>query len=139
VAVLNALMRIYSYLYHGLLALFLLALALLALLTGNHTLKLEMLPWEGKSLTLWLLGSALFALVSIVLAWMGKARILFFLWTLIVPAMLVRGYFFSRFFFEPGELRVAIWLIVGALLAIFGGWLQLHRRVRRPRWSRASV
>ena len=42
-------MRVFSYLFHGLLTLFLLGISVVALSSGQ-TLTLEMLPWQGPAL-----------------------------------------------------------------------------------------
>src|SRR5579859_1527714 len=82
--VLGALFRIYSYLYHLILALFLFGIATVAIVShlqahpseGKGSLTLGMLPWKGHTLVHWILGAAVFGLVSIVLAWRGKLRFL---------------------------------------------------------------
>jgi hypothetical protein len=128
VAALRTLMRIFSYFFHALLALFLLALSAMALSSGQE-LHLGMLPWQGPQLTYWLLFSALAGLISIILALRGTWRALFFLWSLIVLVMLIRGYFLSAYSFAgPPEFRGALYLTGGALIAAFGAWFQLRRR-----------
>jgi hypothetical protein len=131
VAALKALMRFFSYLFHGLLTLFLLAISVVALSSGQP-LQLGMLPWEGHSLTWWLLGAALAGLASVVLAICRKWRPLFFLWSLVVLLVMARGFFFSQYYFAgPPEFRGALYLTAGALLAVFGAWFQLRRRPLR--------
>jgi len=51
-------MRFYSYLFHGLLALFMLGISAVALASGT-ALHLEMLPWSGQTGTYVLLGAGL--------------------------------------------------------------------------------
>jgi len=127
VAALRALVRVFSFLFHGLLTLFLLAISVLALSSGQP-LQLEMLPWQGQTLTWWLLGGALVGLASVILAISRKWRPLFFLWSLAVLAMLTRGFFFSHYWFAgPPEFRGALYLTAGALIAAFGAWFQLRR------------
>jgi hypothetical protein len=131
VAALKALMRIFSYLFHGLLTLFLLGLAIVALSSGQP-LQLTMLPWEGQPLTYWLLGTALIGLISVVLAIFRKWRPLFFLWSLLVLAMLVRGFFLSHYYFTgPSEFHDALYLTAAALIAVLGAWFQMRRRPLR--------
>jgi len=131
VAALRALMRVFSYLFHGLLTLFLLAISVVALSSGQP-LQLEMLPWQGPPLTWWLLGGALVGLVSVVLAICRKWRPLFFLWSLAVLAMMARGFFFSHYYFAgPPEFHRALYLTAGALIAVFGAWFQLRREPLR--------
>jgi len=131
VEVLRALVRLFSYLYHGLLCLFLLAISGMALLTDMHSLQLDMLPWKGTSLTYWVLGSGLLGLATLVLALRGTLPSLFFVWSLAVLVMLVKGYVFSGFFFDTGEFRTAIFLILGALIATCGAWYRMTRRTER--------
>ena len=107
--VLGVLFRIYSYLYHLTLALFLLGIAVVAIVThlqshphegAGTNLNLGMLPWKGHTLVHWLLGASLFGLLSIVLAWMGKLRFLFLLYSLAVFGMMFRGYFLGGYVFS---------------------------------------
>jgi sulfite exporter TauE/SafE len=131
VAALRALVRVFSYFFHGLLTLFLLAISAVALSSGQP-LRLEMLPWEGRTLTYALLCAALVGLASVILAVLGRWRLLFFLWSLAVLAIMARGYFFSHYYFEgPPEFRGALYLTAGALLSAFGAWFQLRRRPLR--------
>jgi hypothetical protein len=124
-------MRIYSYLYHGLLALFMLLISSLALLSGTQ-LHLEMLPWTGMTETYILLGGAIFGLLSLLLALKRKLRFLFFLWSLVVFVLLVKGYYLSPYHFGGmSGFKTASLLTGGALLAIFGAWFQMRRARRR--------
>lgn len=126
-AALRALMGVFSYLFHGLLTLFLLAIAVVAW-TSGQTLRLEMLPWQGQTLTYWLLCAALVGLASVILAMCRKWRPLFFLWSLVVLAMMARGFFFSHYYFAGApEFHGALYLTAGALIAALGAWFQLRR------------
>src|SRR6266545_3789327 len=120
-------MRIYSYLFHGLLALFLLLISAVALLSGTE-LHLGMLPWSGMTGTYILLGGALFGLLSLLLALKGTLRFLFFLWSLAVFVLMVKGYYLSPYHFgDLSGFKTASLLTGGALLAIFGAWFQMRR------------
>ena len=131
-AVIAALLRIFSYLFHLLLALFLLGVSLVSLLSGGHSLHMGMLPWTGSQLTWSLVICSLFGLISVVAAVLGKLRPLYFLYTVAVLVMIVRGYFVSGYTFGTGdEFRFALYLSGGALLAMLGGWSQRRRRRRR--------
>jgi len=124
-------MRVFSYIYHGLLALFLLGIAIVALSSGQQ-LQLEMLPWQGPALTWWLLSAALLGLASVILAICRMWRPLFFLWSLAVLVLMARGFFFSHYYFAgPPEFRGALYLTAGALIAAFGAWFQLRREPLR--------
>lgn len=119
---LKALMRYYTYAYHGLLALFLFALAALAIASGSHSLQLEMLPWTGPALTYWLLGGSLFGLAAVVLALKGTARALLLVWSIVVVLFMLKGYIFSGYRFSSGEITKVLMLLFGALLAVLGAW-----------------
>jgi len=124
-------MRAFSYLFHGLLALFLLAISVVAWSSGQP-LQLEMLPWQGPALTYWLLAASLVGLASVLLAIFRKWRLLFFLWSLAVLAMMARGFFLSHYYFAgPAEFHGALYLTAGALLAALGAWFQLRREPLR--------
>lgn len=125
---LKALMRYFSYAYHGLLALFLLGIALVAVTSGSHTLQFEMLPWTGAALTWWLLGGSLFGLASVVLAYKGKVRVLLLVWSVAVALLMLWGYFLSSYRFEPGEVGTVMLLIGGSLLAALGAWFQFRTK-----------
>ena len=129
--VFGALFRIYSYLYHLILALFLMGIAGVARFSHSK-LNLGMLPWTGHTLLHWLFGAGLLGLLSILLAWMGKLRFLFLLYSLAVFGMMVRGYFLSSYAFTgKDEFRLAIYLTAGALVAIIGAWSQFRRLARK--------
>jgi hypothetical protein len=124
--------RLYSYVYHLLLALFLLGVAVIAM-TSSNTLRLPMLPWTGPELTQWLLWGSIAGLLSIVLAVTGIFRYLFPIWALIVLVIMVRGFLGARYPFPgPDAFRSALWLIAGAALAFLASLtLFRFRRVRR--------
>jgi hypothetical protein len=131
--VFGALFRIYSYLYHLILALLLLGIAVVAILSHSK-LNLAMLPWTGDALIRWLLIAALVGLLSIVLAWMSKLRFLFLLYSLAVLIMMVRGYFLGGYAFSgKDEFRMAVYLTVGALVAIIGAWSQFRKPSKSKR------
>lgn len=129
---LGALLRLYSYAYEFVLALFLFLVSLLVLIGGKHQLSMPMLPWEGESLTYWLFGLSLAGIVITVLAVMRRLRPLFCLWCLFVVIMMVRGFFLSAFYYSGGadQFYGAVALIIGAVIALLGS-LTLLTRERR--------
>ena len=131
--VFKALMRFLSYLFHTLLALFGFAVSGFAMASGARSLHLDMLPWTGSTLTYVLFFGSLFGLVTIVLALKGMLRPLFFLWSLAVTVLLVKGYFLSGYHFAAGEIRTALYLLAASILALFGAWFQMRRRLDRRR------
>lgn len=124
----RTLLRLYSYFFHGLFALFLLGIAAVSLTSGGTTFRFHLLPWEGKTLAYWLIGLALIGIFFVLMAMKGALRSLFFFWSLIVLVLVVRGYFFSGYAFVPGssQLYAAFWFILAAALASLGARMQLR-------------
>ena len=129
--VIKALLSFLSYVYHGLLCLIVLALSCLAMAAGAKSLELGMLPWTGTTLLYTLLFGALFGLLTVILAIKGTMRPLFFLWSLAVMLLMIKGYIFSGYHFSPGEFRTAIYLIAGSIVGVLGAWARMSRRSAR--------
>ena len=130
--VVNALLRFFSYLFHGLFALVLLALAAMTMLAGVDRVRLEMLPWTGSAMIYGLLLGGLFGLVSLVLAIRGRLRFLFFLWCVFVTFHLVKGYFLGGYRFTPDEFKTVLYIVGASFIALLGGFVQMFaRRARR--------
>jgi hypothetical protein len=124
---LRGIVKIFSYLFHLLLALALTGISFVALSSGLE-LQLDMLPWKPSRLAVWLLVASLAGLVSIALAVIGKLRILFVLWSLVVLVAMVRGFFLGSYNFTgPIGLPTALWLTLAALAASFGAWMQFRK------------
>ncbi|MDX2150386.1 MAG: hypothetical protein SFV54_06615 [Bryobacteraceae bacterium] len=129
---LGAVLRLLSYLFLLLVSLFATGLGAITMLSGHHNLKLGMLPWQGEALTQWLLGLGIFGLVSVILAVLGKLRILLVLFALTVLVLLVRGYFLTSYSFAgPDEARGAGLICLWALGAFFGALYQFKRKDKR--------
>jgi len=126
VELLRAFMRFFSYVYHGLLALFLLAITFLSIVSRGHSLHLDMLPWKGPALVYWVFFGALFGLATLLLALKGTARVLFFVWSVVVALFLLKGYVFSSYYFARGEISTALVLVTGALISVAGAWFQFR-------------
>jgi hypothetical protein len=133
VGVFKAIVCFLSFLFHALLGLFLLGVSVLALASGANALHLGMLPWTGPTLTYALLCGSLFGLLTLLLALKGSLRPLFFIWSLLVMVLLVKGYFLSGYHFAAGEVRTALYLTAGSVIALFGAWFQMFRRSGRRR------
>ncbi len=129
----KALLRFFSYLFHLALGVFLLGVAGLALASAPGALHLDMLPWTGATLTYVVFFGALFALISLALALTGRIRFLFFLWSLAVAVLLLRGYFFTGYRFAPDGLRTDLELLAASWLAAVGALFVLLKP-RAPRY-----
>jgi len=125
-------LSLYALLFHALFALFLATMAVVVLVSGAESFWFEILPLSGKTLAWWLLSLATAGILLVTLATGGRLRGLFFLWSLIVLALVTRGFFFSSHAFTPGtdQLRNALLIVAGALLAAIGA--RLGARKRRP-------
>ncbi len=122
-------MRLYSYLFHGLLSLLMIVVALVSWFGGQHSLNLLLLPWQDETLRWLLLVSGLVGLVIVWLATRDLLRILFLLWSLVVLITLARGFFFGwvHYLRGPYPLSWALILTLAALLAAIGGWIHYRR------------
>jgi hypothetical protein len=124
---------VYSYLYHFVLCLFLLGVAIIAMMSTG-TLQFEVLPWKGDDLVQWLVWGSLAGILSIVLAVTGIFRYLFPIWALLVLVMLIRGYLLQPYAFAGREpFYQTLWLIGGALVAFLAS-LTLFRRTKKRRF-----
>lgn len=131
-AVIGALLRVLSHLFHFVLALFLLGISVVSLSSG-HPLRLEMLPWQGQQETFWTLGLGCAGLLSVLLVWAGRLRFLFFLYALAIFGLAVWGFFLTPYTFSgPGEFRWTLLFTAAALLAIFGAWPRWKKERYRP-------
>ena len=114
------LLRLYAYLYHLVLALFLIGIGLMAVANGKD-LNLGMLPWEGSKVTQGVLVLGVLGLVCVLLAIAGWLRWLFPFWALAVLVLMFRGFFLAPYTFSGADqFRGAVWLTIGALGAFLG-------------------
>jgi hypothetical protein len=73
-------------------------------------------------------------LATVVLAIRGQMRPLFFLWSVVVVILLVKGYLLSGYHFVPGEFQKVLYLIGGSLIALLGSWFRMTGKLS-PRRS----
>ena len=121
-SLLRMLLRVFSFLYHSALTIFLLAVSGLALSSGSIRLNLKMLPWTGDTLIFVLFFGSLLGLLAMILALGGRMRFLFFLWSVAIAILLTKGYVFSGYGFAHGEVKTAGCLLLGAWLSVIGAW-----------------
>jgi hypothetical protein len=122
--------RLFSYLYHLVLCLFLLAISGVALMSHGQ-LKLDMLPWKGDMLLHWVFFGSIVGILAIILAMTGVFRFLFPLWTLLVFVLMVRGFLLTPYTFQGKDsFYQTLWIIGGAFIAFLAS-LTLLRKPRR--------
>lgn len=127
----RGIVKIFSYLFHLVLALFLMAVSIVSLSSG-FALQLDMFPWQSARLAVWLLILNLLGMATILLALTGKIRVLFLLWSLAVLAGMVRGFFLGPYNFTgPVSFSWAIYLTLAAILAAMGAWWQFRKTSAR--------
>jgi hypothetical protein len=128
------LLRVCGYIYHLVLCLFLLGLAIVGSASGQNNLKLPMLPWEGETLTraVAILGAV--GILCVLLAITGKLRWLFPIWALFVFVMMFRGFFLSSYSFaDAGQFKFDVSLTVGALVVFLVGLSLFGRSSKKYR------
>jgi LPXTG-motif cell wall-anchored protein len=125
------LLRFYSYLFHLLLCLFLLGIALMAS-SSHQPLNLGMFPFAPEHMVRTIFILALAGLTTTILAITRVFKFLFPVWALLVFYWLFRGLFFSSYNFpSTGTFKSALWLLLGAFLASIGAlWTLRTRRGR---------
>jgi hypothetical protein len=127
------LLRVCGYIYHLVLCLFLLGLAIVGPASGQNNLKLEMLPWEGAALTRAVIILGAIGVICVLLAITGKLRWIFPFWALFVFVMMFRGFFLSSYSFaDSGQFKFDVWLTAGALI-VFLVSLSLFGRAKKYR------
>lgn len=101
-------------------------LSVVSFLTGAHSFEFPIVPWTGGTLAYVLLALAVIGVIIVLLAMRGAARLVFFVWSLLVLAMIVRGYFFSYYTFVPGsgQFQTALCILAAAAIAAIGARLE---------------
>jgi hypothetical protein len=126
----QAILRFYSYAFQLLISLILLAVGLVATLSDNTGFEIDLLPWSGKELRVSLLILGAFGLLATFLAFRGKLRFLFLMWTLGTVYLLGRGIFLSGHQFDgENDFQWALFLLSGVLATVLGAWSRFKQRV----------
>lgn len=131
IKVFGFLLRSYSYVFHTILCLF--VLAVVAISVSSHTVpKFGFLPFADNTMIRWLITLSVVGLISVFLAVTGIFRYAFPVWALIVLLLMVRGFILSPFTFPNADaFRGALWLTFGAFGAFFGAlWVLRPHRIR---------
>lgn len=133
VQVIDRVLKFISAAFHGVLGLFCLGVGLLAYLTNmGNSLKMTMMPWfNGPYLAAWLLGLGALGVCLAILFFLGKLKPVFFVWALFVFITMVYGYASGAHVFRHvSEAWNALYLTLGAIVALFGAWRNLDRKRR---------
>jgi hypothetical protein len=121
-------MRVYSYLFHAIVAFFLCFVSIVAILNGRN-LQLDLLPFQGKTLTIVMLVGGLIGGLSVVLAFWGRVKILLLIWSVVVLLFMVKGYIFSPYYFGgTRNFLNALLFLFAAALAVLGAWLRYRQK-----------
>jgi hypothetical protein len=124
VRALGLILSIFSFAFHAVLSLVMVGLAGISL-TSGESLRLEQVPGEGQTTAFWLLGGFVIGGLSTLFGALGKARLLFLVWTVVVFLMMLRGYIFSPYTFEGTDhFRMSMYLMGAAFIAMMGGFAQ---------------
>jgi hypothetical protein len=123
-AFLRGLLRVYSWIFEAFLCLLAIGVSIVSLTVGSSDpVQVDWLPWSAKALPLWLIGLGILGLIFVLMAIIGRLRILLFLFAAAVFALLAKGFYFTTSSFDgPGEARNSLLLVAGAFLAIVGAW-----------------
>jgi hypothetical protein len=121
-AFLRNVLRVYSYIYGAVLCGMGLLLCAFFAASKNVQPNLRWLPWTPETQIYWIVGLSLLGLASILLAALGKFRVLFFVFSGYVLYILIRGLFISpqHTFSGPSEARNAALVVLGALVSFVG-------------------
>lgn len=131
-ALIRRILSYYSYAFNGLFAVILLGIATISFLTGRHALDFPILPWEDNTLAYALVAVALIGVLMVLLAMKGTAQKLFLIWSLVVFALIVRGFFFSSYSFEAGsgDVCMALYIVAAAIVAVLGAGMAAVPQLR---------
>ena len=126
------LLRVWSYVFHLILSLFLLGLGLISYPNPQALKLIGFLPFTSENVIRGIVTLGAVGLISTVLAMTGIFKYLFPVWTAIILYLIVRGGIFSPFAFAgENAFKGFLWLAFGAIGAFFGGfWVLKPRRGR---------
>ncbi len=133
--ILNAALRVYAYVYHFLMAAFLVGLALVAYLTGVHNINTGgMNKMTGEVLTQCLLGIGVTGIGSVILAATGIFRLLFPIYAIGATFTLFRWFFASSYSFGSEDaFRWGVFLFAGSVGAMLASFREFQRRPAKRR------
>ncbi len=133
-------LRIFSFIFQGLVIVFILAASVLAWTSGS-TLEVGFLPWTGTALMGWMFFSGLAGAIVGLLALKRIVPVLFLLWNVVVLIMLVKGFFFSSYGYGlgGGSVSTAVYYTIAAIVAAVGSWFQMRPAAAEVRRRQAAL
>lgn len=124
-------LRLYSYVYEGLICLAMLGPCIVASGSGNYDLKIGFVPGTGIEVYHILLTSAIIGLITIVLAMTGLFRWAFPVWCLLVLIQMIRWLLFTGYTFaSPEDFKWTLFIILGAFGAFLSSLQMLKSKAR---------
>ena len=122
--VLRGLLRVYSWIFEALLCLLGIGVAIVSLTVGRpDPVQIDWLPWSAGALPAWLIGLGILGLLFVLLAILGRLRILLFLFAAAIFALLTKGLFFTTSSFDgPAGGRTSVLVVIAAFIAFVGAW-----------------
>jgi hypothetical protein len=126
---LRGVLRVYSWIFEALLCVLGIGVSIVSLTVGSSDpVKVDWLPWSESALPAWLIGLGILGLLFVFLAFLGRLRILLFLFAAGAFALVAKGLFFGTHTFEgPDEARFALYLVIASLVAFLGAWPSASR------------
>jgi hypothetical protein len=128
--VIRALLQAFAWLFNLSLGLGLLILSLLAIINGQHNLRLPVVPLQDSTLSYTLLGASLYALLAVFLALQkGRwGRLPMLVWNLAIPLLMLSALLRAGFSFRgPGDAANHLYFFLAALAGLWGSWLHFRR------------
>lgn len=125
------LLRVYSFVFHLTLSVFLLGVAGIAYRWHDSIVSLP-LPFADDVVLRDITLLGLFGLILTLLALTRRFKILFVLWTAVLFYVMIKSFFLGPFSVSgTAQIRGAAWLTFGALGALFGALWALKSTYRR--------
>jgi len=125
---LGLLLRLYSYLFHLVLSVFLLGLGGISAST-RQPLNLRMLPFTQEDVVRGIVVLGAIGFFSTLLALTRVFKYLFPIWAAVVVYLVIHGFFFTAYTFAGVQaLHGALWFSLAAIIAFVGALWVLPRR-----------
>lgn len=124
----NFILRAYSFVFLLPPTLLLFAMGSFAYLEGRKELSIDMLPWAEADVRMWLVLTGGFGLLSIVLALLKKARVLYAIYAVLAFVLAVYAVFLSRHRFDgESDFYWGLAFVAGALGAMLGAMVHARK------------